>query len=1537
MLKVKKIFSALVGAVMTANVLMTMPFSAFADEETNCTYTYDGYEISYDVTNSWGNTEIVTVTLSNTGDSVIENWMLYFEPNGQVHDTVNVQEMQTSAGTMYFKNNGYNANVNPDSSISFSYMVDDCEAVPDDFTLCQTREEKKSGYQVSLKVNQTWGDAFNGEIIIQNNTDKPIEAWELTVDTNFTITAITNSWAATVTELEPYSYMLKGTYTGTVYANSSVSLGFNGVKSGDPVITDYSLTEVVVNEKTFDSAELNNAFVDDASANDKVYAEAIYDSEKENIDISWNATASGKFFEIYISDDNKDYKLYEVVDGEIFNSTYHITDEFLIKYFKIKQTLDDGNIIYSNICYAVYAPVGVDWTEYQRKWNISNNDELLSEINKESNPYDLSLEFEAAGIPDIHLNVSESSYTQAIDKDYILGTAPEINYKDDLAINNITVKFQISDDFLDNELGILENNSEFADVKRFNIFKYYEDINMLLPIETKFDLTNNVVYTEIDEAGTYCIVDMEKWLDQFDADIDKLNKFSAMPSEITFVDDSENSDDIIQDNSSTILTVENANIDTNSFQALSKVSNNADINVEISEEPIDVVFVLQSSGEYDSLYLAEKEMILNASEKIFTAYPNARIYIIGFKHNEAYFLKNDDSEVNYFSSRAEMDCINDYEYELFIGGLINRTPAYEKLLNEVKFRENSKNFVFTLYNGSTDCQGLDQIEICQMLDINYSELLSIGLIYANIERAAVVMDEVMKSNGICLIYDENSADVIYSHICDNMQLEVPDEHEDKVYMGMDWNELNLTAPLQIDGDTDSDNDGLTDWEEVNSDFLKESGIILNESEYISEEQLPSAWYILKSKYNCFPYRYLKSNNFEVYKILNQIKVLPVVSNPLKESSADDGVNDYDKLKPELIFDKYKSDYYDENGKYYSYYDDSDYYYEHLDERYKQKDAFKAYTVENLFPELKDKILNSESNSTYLKVNGNEITINARLMFWDEFDGTENEREIKIYNEPARNYLKDMAVGDDRTIKEVILDGIERYWQKSFEGSIFDYYPGMKINTYVKIQDDTGREGYSYNTEAHNDELYVTVYSEGGTSYMVQNKINIYTKTTTALTLDLLRTIAHEFGHILGLGDYYSVDGDEIPVINNVQLKSEIRADGLMNSPKLELLDTAPNDLEMALYGAIDNNYSCTQIYIPDKKMAISPALREKIAYITCDPYTAVSDSHIRYEWSEEKYFIPVDSVIKTNEFYKYAVGNECAVIIEAAEGFKNVETFEIPTTIDGVNIVKISNFAFQNQSSLKSIVIPNEIIDIGISAFENCNNLVEVNFPEKLQYIRRDAFKNCALKEIKIFSDVEKIGDYAFWGCNSLEFIEVNKDNSKFSSVDGVLFNKEKTKLIQYPVGNNRTEYQIPNGIVEIGNWAFNNCHNLTNIILPNSVKKINANAFNECQNLTDFIIPENVEFIGVLAFSGCRNIGNIEIPESVKKIDAYAFNLCWYWHEGTVKFKRKVDFEYDKSMFWNGFFVSISIPFDAKDNYTKDDETIIFEHVPNNKVLFYN
>ena len=147
--------------------------------------------------------------------------------------------------------------------------------------------------------------------------------------------------------------MLKGTYTGFVPANSSVSLGFTGVMDGEPEISNYSLTEVVVDENLFRSPESTNPVVDGDLENNTIYAEAIYDSENENINISWTATSPGTFFEIYVSDDNINYELYETVDGNIFNTSYNTVDDFLIKYFKVKQILPDTeniNTIYSNIC-----------------------------------------------------------------------------------------------------------------------------------------------------------------------------------------------------------------------------------------------------------------------------------------------------------------------------------------------------------------------------------------------------------------------------------------------------------------------------------------------------------------------------------------------------------------------------------------------------------------------------------------------------------------------------------------------------------------------------------------------------------------------------------------------------------------------------------------------------------------------------------------------------------------------------------------------------------------------------------------------------------------------------------------------------------------------------------------------------------------------------------------------------------------------------------------------------------------------------------
>ena len=276
MLKIKKIFSAFVGMALAANALITIPFSAFADEETSRTYTYDGYDVSYDVTNSWGNTEMVSVTLSNTGDSVIENWMLSYDDfNGEITGIWDANLAKTDSGYEYVRNAGYNANIQPDQSVSFGYTLNDYTGFPDTIIMSQDRLEKpSSGFSAELNIINEWDTTFQGEIILTNKTDKPIEWWEFTFDSNFTITEVTNSWAASVINNGNCNYTFKGTYTGIIGSNSSVALGFQAIKNGDPMIDNISLTEMVFSNSVERSeenlADIGEAYFKDIESIDDI-------------------------------------------------------------------------------------------------------------------------------------------------------------------------------------------------------------------------------------------------------------------------------------------------------------------------------------------------------------------------------------------------------------------------------------------------------------------------------------------------------------------------------------------------------------------------------------------------------------------------------------------------------------------------------------------------------------------------------------------------------------------------------------------------------------------------------------------------------------------------------------------------------------------------------------------------------------------------------------------------------------------------------------------------------------------------------------------------------------------------------------------------------------------------------------------------------------------------------------------------------------------------------------------------------------------
>lgn len=131
----------------------------------------------------------------------------------------------------------------------------------------------------------------------------------------------------------------------------------------------------------------------------------------------------------------------------------------------------------------------------------------------------------------------------------------------------------------------------------------------------------------------------------------------------------------------------------------------------------------------------------------------------------------------------------------------------------------------------------------------------------------------------------------------------------------------------------------------------------------------------------------------------------------------------------------------------------------------------------------------------------------------------------------------------------------------------------------------------------------------------------------------------------------------------------------------------------------------------------------------------------------------------------------------------------------------------------------------------------------------------------------------AFIDCNALKIIEVDEKNPYLSSVDGVVFNKDKTTLVQYPPG--KAQYVIPSTVKSIANNAFRYCSGLTTVTIPASVTNIGKFAFQGCSGLTSIVLPPSLKSIEGYAFYGCINIRKVNIPASVVTIEGHAFSLC--------------------------------------------------------------
>lgn len=304
--------------------------------------------------------------------------------------------------------------------------------------------------------------------------------------------------------------------------------------------------------------------------------------------------------------------------------------------------------------------------------------------------------------------------------------------------------------------------------------------------------------------------------------------------------------------------------------------------------------------------------------------------------------------------------------------------------------------------------------------------------------------------------------------------------------------------------------------------------------------------------------------------------------------------------------------------------------------------------------------------------------------------------------------------------------------------------------------------------------------------------------------------------------------------------------------------TLPNTITSIGWKAFSECSRLTSIILPPSLTAI-----EYMSFSGCSGLTSVS--------------IP-DEVTTIGEYAFYActglstveIGNSVTSIDNYA--FENCIGLTAVTIPDAVE--SIGTRAFSNCRSLTMLSLGNSVERIGNGAFVNCIGLTAVTIPNSVTSIGSSAFSGCSgLTSITIPESVANIEAGAFGGCSSLGFVEVSEENPYYSSVEGVLYDKDKTTLYFCPVV--KTEVRIPETVTTIGNGAFEDCIGLTEVIIPNSVKTIGNNAFENCSGLTEVTIPNSVTNIGTDSFRGCSKLEEVTIPEGVMSIGEAAFFDC--------------------------------------------------------------
>ena len=878
-----------------------------------CSRTADSTEsaeISYEIQNNWGDGFIAAVTVKNTSDKPLEAWKLSFNGNFDISTIWNANLLYTDDCSFKVENDITTTPipVGGEKVFSFQGIIASGETPAiSDFKLISiviyteriqpeppVETEEAPSHETS---EPSTGDDPEPTTEETNETEEPVDPDPAERDEN-TILCF-GEYLSEENSIKVYWY---STAEGTVSVHENTD--GNGwrklaeVTDGDSyeftITEDFAIKYIRVSQQTADGMIESEPFIVAAnedgyactwldSDNDGLpdYAEKIYGTDPENADTDGDGLSD--YDEIYKtgtnplkydtdedgvndadSDNDKDglTNSEELALGTDPNSAdtdgdglsdydeinKHNTDP--LKADSDGDTLNDGDEIILGLDPNDPETFGVPDAEYKVKQTISADSEVMERVNTEDSPYELSLEITASGNAQ-NLIAGSSAYSVITESDARLGGAVSLDYYGG-DVEKVKLSYEIGESYISNEGSEYAKNCvDLQGIKRYNIFRYFEELNMLLPVATEFDEENNTLFAETDELGTYCVLDMEVLLQTFGVNPDGSQTEQVERQMYAGVNDGYNICFIIDIRKDVITDEQLENIKNEIIAFMSNaVTNGKLIGVTICVQNYTDFSNNKSSAELLGHYSTVEELTAALKE-----------VKLDNKYDDNDFVRcciTDGIGLLSYQSRGT----NNYVFDIF-----SQTDC---IFNRTKFDEIERNAISTGVNISfiTDNRKIDsyQTEIPE-------------------ETKGVVLNSL-----------SNFAKKAYNHVFEEPLVEFDGF---SAILATGYQTVELKEELNSFNDCHSDDDNITDWDEVDVDYWASCGLITFDDN--NNVVLPTVEQCMNYSEASYVVEALDRLQSELGKDFGSAialqNIMPISSDPTQEDSDGDGIIDkYDPNK-----------------------------------------------------------------------------------------------------------------------------------------------------------------------------------------------------------------------------------------------------------------------------------------------------------------------------------------------------------------------------------------------------------------------------------------------------------------------------------------------------------------------------------------------------------------------------------------------------------------------------------------------------------------